>query len=65
MAQLLCCFIPIYKIRDGLYLIGSNTQWLEVNADNEVMLVERVISLEDYLVNFATIECLKLDKIMQ
>lgn len=64
MAQLLCCFIPIFKIRVGRYLIGSHVQTLEVNEDNEVMLVERVISLEDYLVNFAIIECLRLDKIM-
>ena len=45
--------------------MGSHLQSLEVNEDNELMLVERVISLEDYLVNFATIECLRLDKIMQ
>jgi len=65
MAQLLCCFIPVFKIREGLFLIGSHTQTLEVNEDNEIMLIERVLSLEDYLMNFATIECLRLDKIMQ
>ena len=37
---------------------------MEVSEENEVMLTERAISLEDYLVNFATIECLRLDKIM-
>lgn len=65
MAQLLCCFIPIVRIKEGLYSVGTRTQTLDLNEDNEVYLVERAISLEDYLVNCAVIESLKLDKIMQ
>lgn len=65
MAQLLCCFIPIVRIKDGLYLVGARTQTLDVNEENEVYLVERAISLEDYLLNCAVIESLRLDKIMQ
>ena len=64
MAQLLCCFIPVLKLRDGIYLIGSKVQALEVNAENEVILADKLVSLEDYLVNFGVIECLLLDKMM-
>ena len=45
--------------------MGSQTQSLEVNEENEVYIVEKSISLEDYLINFGVIECLKLHKIMQ
>jgi len=64
MAQLLCCFIPIVRLQEGLYLVGSQMQSLDVDEDNDVYLVERAISLEDYLINFGVIESLKLDKIM-
>lgn len=64
MAQLLCCFIPVIRIADGLYLIGSHSETLEANQDMEVMLVEKALSLEEYLRNFGVIECLRLDKLM-
>ena len=53
------------RISDGLYLIGSHSETLEVNQDNEVLLVEKALTLEEYLRTFGVIECLRLDKLMQ
>ena len=64
MAQLLCCFIPVIKLPDGQYLIGSRIQALEVSPENEVVLAERQVRLEDYLTTFGVIESLRLDKVM-
>lgn len=35
-----------------------------MNADDEVVLLDRHLTLEDYLINFGVIECLKIDKLM-
>lgn len=40
MAQLLCCFIPVLKLSETHYLIGTRVQELDVNEENEVILID-------------------------
>ena len=52
------------KLGDGLYLIGTKVQAMDVTEENIVMLADKQLPLEEYLTNFGVIECLRLDKIM-
>ncbi len=52
------------KIREGHYLIGNRMQALEISDENELILSDKLVSLEDYLSNFGVIECLQIDKKM-
>jgi len=37
---------------------------MDVNEENIVILTDKQLALEDYLINFGVIECLRLDKMM-
>ena len=52
-------------MRPGVYLVGARLQALEVDSQNNIILADKLVSLEDYIMKFGLIECLMLDKVMR